>query len=97
MSQSPGPSTQDPSTRKITLEELKTHNTRNDAWIALKGSVYNVTDYANKHPGGYQAIQQGFGIDATKLFNQVHSYVNFEKILAGKKIGVLSPTKNTLE
>ena len=38
--------------RPISAEELKQHNTRADAWMAIRGKVYNVTRYMDFHPGG---------------------------------------------
>lgn len=38
----------------VTMEELSKHNSRNDAWIAIRGVVYNVTRYMDFHPGGKQ-------------------------------------------
>lgn len=33
-------------------DELARHNTREDAWLAIRGKVYNVTRYMDFHPGG---------------------------------------------
>lgn len=38
--------------RKITLEELAQHKTKDSAWLSLNGIVYDVTVYMNYHPGG---------------------------------------------
>ena len=35
----------DPRKTKISLEELGRHNSRTDAWIAIKGKVYDVTNF----------------------------------------------------
>ena len=37
--------------RKITIEELAQHRTPNDAWMASRGKVYDVSNW-NDHPGG---------------------------------------------
>jgi cytochrome b involved in lipid metabolism len=36
---------------KITIEELAKHRTPDDAWIASKGKVYDVSNWYD-HPGG---------------------------------------------
>jgi cytochrome b involved in lipid metabolism len=36
---------------RITPTELAKHNTKEDAWIAIQGKVYNVTAYVSRHPG----------------------------------------------
>ena len=56
------------SNKSYTKEEVKKHNTRDDAWVIYKNKVYNVTDWISKHPGG-DAIMKGIGKDITKLFD----------------------------
>ena len=36
--------------RKITLEELSQHREMNDAWVSMRGKVYDVSGWAD-HPG----------------------------------------------
>jgi cytochrome b involved in lipid metabolism len=50
------------------LTEVALHNTPTDCWMAIDGKVYDVSNYALKHPGG-DTVYQGCGQDATKLFN----------------------------
>uniref|UniRef100_A0A2R5LCN6 Cytochrome b5 reductase 4 n=1 Tax=Ornithodoros turicata TaxID=34597 RepID=A0A2R5LCN6_9ACAR len=77
----------------ITPDELGKHNKREDAWICLKGRVYNVTPYMEFHPGGEDELMRGIGKDATDLFNQVHKWVNFESMLEKCLVGKLvAPT-----
>ena len=33
------------------------------------------------HPGGWDELMKGAGIDATDLFNEVHRWVNYESML----------------
>jgi cytochrome-b5 reductase len=37
--------------------------------------VYNITPYLDFHPGGVDEIMKGAGIDATKLFQEIHAWV----------------------
>lgn len=78
--------------RQITYEELARHNREDDCWTAIEGKVYNVTPYMKYHPGGVEEIMRGAGINATKLFNDVHPWVNLqnmmEKCLLGGLVGV---------
>jgi hypothetical protein len=50
--------------------QLKQHNTADDAWICVRGKVYNITPYLKFHPGGVDQILRGAGKDATKLFGE---------------------------
>ncbi|GFR06921.1 hypothetical protein TNCT_622001, partial [Trichonephila clavata] len=74
---------------QISPRELAKHNTRKDAWISLRGKVYNITHYLDYHPGGEDELMRGTGKDATDLFNQVHRWVNAESMLQKCYIGVL--------
>lgn len=38
--------------RPVTRSELSKHNSRQDAWLAIRGMVYNITRYLDFHPGG---------------------------------------------
>lgn len=60
-----------------------------DAWSAYGGRVYNVTPYVPFHPGGKGELLRGAGKDATKLFGEVHPWVNYETMLAACLVGVL--------
>ena len=60
--------TQVTETKTYSLDEVTKHATQNDCWMAIEGSIYNVTDYITSHPGG-EAILQGCGKDATEMFN----------------------------
>jgi len=53
------------------------------------GRVYNVTEYMEYHPGGWDELIRGAGKDATDLFNEVHRWVNYESMLAACLVGKL--------
>uniref|UniRef100_A0A1A9WWV8 Cytochrome b5 heme-binding domain-containing protein n=1 Tax=Glossina brevipalpis TaxID=37001 RepID=A0A1A9WWV8_9MUSC len=73
----------------ISMEELSKHNSRNDAWIAIRGIVYNVTRYMDFHPGGIDELMRGVGKDSTQLFNEIHAWVNYQQLLNKCCIGPL--------
>ncbi|XP_067126102.1 cytochrome b5 reductase 4 isoform X2 [Centruroides vittatus] len=73
----------------VTPEELAKHNKKDDAWISLKGKVYNITPYMEYHPGGVEELMKGVGKDATDLFNEVHRWVNAESMLQKCLVGKL--------
>lgn len=76
-------------TRDITTAELQAHNKEGDAWMAVRGRVYDVTPYLEYHPGGRKVLEEWAGTDATKVFNQYHAWVNAEYILASCQVGKL--------
>ncbi|XP_011304575.1 cytochrome b5 reductase 4 isoform X2 [Fopius arisanus] len=73
----------------VTLAELAKHNQRNDAWISIRGIVFNVTRYMDFHPGGIPELMKGVGKDATKIFEDVHAWVNYQSILQKCVVGRL--------
>jgi L-lactate dehydrogenase (cytochrome) len=36
----------------ISVEEISKHNSPHDCWIVVDGRVWDITDFAPKHPGG---------------------------------------------
>ena len=56
--------------------ELKKHNKEEDAWIAINGKVYNMTEYLKFHPGGKNVLLSTAGQDGTERFSMLffHSF-----------------------
>jgi cytochrome b involved in lipid metabolism len=50
--------------------------------------VYNMTPYLPYHPGGEPELLRVAGKDGSKLFGEVHPWVNWEGMLEGCLIGV---------
>lgn len=75
-----------------TLEEVEKHIKFNDAWIVVKGYVYDISNFT--HPGG-GIIVQGYGKDATDLFYSPHvKHSSYAKKLLNKfLIGKLEENK----
>jgi len=55
----------------ITWQELSTHNTEKDLWIAVRGKIYDVTNW-HTHPGGRDLLCLNAGRDATQIFESYH-------------------------
>ncbi|WWC88420.1 uncharacterized protein L201_003331 [Kwoniella dendrophila CBS 6074] len=75
--------------QRVTLAELKEHNTPDDAWSAFNGMVYNITPYLPFHPGGEDELMRVAGRDGTKLFMLTHSWVNLDFMMKECLVGVL--------
>lgn len=62
--------------KMFSLDEVKKHNTKKDAWTIIENKVYNISSWIPKHPGG-EIIMKAVGKDATQLFitNGHPSYV----------------------
>jgi cytochrome b involved in lipid metabolism len=74
VSQRPVALMQPPTTTNATysLEEVSTHKTTASCWTVIDGSVYDLTTWINRHPGGPQAIVGLCGIDGSAAYKQQH-------------------------
>lgn len=72
----------------ITEDELEKHVDRGDYWIAIRGYVYDISNYIQTHPGG-SIILEGVGRDATEEFDDHHKWVNAKKLLPKQIVGKL--------
>jgi predicted heme/steroid binding protein len=52
--------------KEYTMEEVATHNKKDDVWVVVKGVVMDCTNFLPDHPGGVQAILNFAGRDATE-------------------------------
>lgn len=77
-------------TTAYTMADVKLHNTQSNCWTVVNGSVYNVTSWISKHPGGSSAIVGMCGVDASAAFSGQHGGQSRPASeLASFKIGVL--------
>ncbi|KIH91055.1 heme steroid-binding protein domain protein [Sporothrix brasiliensis 5110] len=76
---------------RVTPSQLKQMNGRKgrDAWTALGGMVYNISPYLPFHPGGAGELLRCAGKDGNQLFNDIHSWVNYDNMLSACRIGVM--------
>lgn len=56
----------------ISVAEVRSHKFRESAWIVLKGYVYDLTEFIDKHPGGSQSILPALGKDVTMFWSAIH-------------------------
>ncbi|XP_042176532.1 acyl-CoA 6-desaturase isoform X1 [Oncorhynchus tshawytscha] len=77
-----------------TWEEVQKHCHRSDQWLVIDRKVYNITQWAKRHPGGIRVISHFAGEDATDAFSAFHPDANFvRKFLKPLLIGELAPTE----
>ncbi|KAH9831628.1 cytochrome b5 [Rhodofomes roseus] len=76
---------------RVTPSMLKEHRTRDDAWSAFNGKVYNITSYLPYHPGGEKELMRVAGRDGSKLFALTHAWVNLDYMLDTCLVGFLVP------
>lgn len=56
------------SLKEYTLEEVSKHTSESDCWIIFDNTVYNITKFLEKHPGGKNILMKFAGKDGSKAF-----------------------------
>ncbi|CAO2596653.1 Fatty acid desaturase 2-like protein FADS2B [Lemmus lemmus] len=81
-----------------TWQEIQRHNKETDQWLVIDRKVYNVTDWAGKHPGGHRVLNHYAGEDATDAFWAMHLDLSIvRRYLQPLLIGELSPEEPSQE
>uniref|UniRef100_A0A4W3J292 Fatty acid desaturase 2 n=1 Tax=Callorhinchus milii TaxID=7868 RepID=A0A4W3J292_CALMI len=81
-----------------TWEEVQKHSSKADQWLVIDRKVYNITEWANRHPGGHRVISHYAGEEATDAFQSFHPDLNFvRKFLKPLLIGELAPGEPSLD
>jgi len=78
---------------RISWQELAKHNSRSDCWFAVRGVVYNVTDWIDRHPGGADVLVLNAGRDATTLFECYHPFGKSHELLRKYAVATLIDTE----
>lgn len=74
-----------------TSAQVALHATGTSCWTIIDGSVYDLTEWIKKHPGGASAILKLCGRDGTEIFHGQHGTAAAQaNILATYKLGSLS-------
>ncbi|XP_061891394.1 acyl-CoA 6-desaturase isoform X2 [Entelurus aequoreus] len=63
-----------------TWEDVQRHCSRNDQWLVIDQKVYNITKWAERHPGGFRVIHHYAGEDATEAFTAFHPDKKFVQL-----------------
>ena len=75
---------------KLSISEVKKHNSRDDCWSIVSGKVYNLTSFVQQHPGGIELISSICGIDGSAAFSNQHgSSAKPNNVLTGLLLGSL--------
>lgn len=83
--------------REFTWKELSSLNQEDNAHVAVRGKVYDVSTFLNRHPGGKDVLLIGAGSDVTIVFETYHAFSDsvskvMEKYYAGELISDEFPT-----
>lgn len=85
------PTVSQTSLQTFTMDQVATHSTAGDCYTVIEGSVYNLSNFVSKHPGGKEAIMSLCGKDGTVAFSSQHGDDRRPNTtLTSFKIGTLS-------
>jgi cytochrome b involved in lipid metabolism len=77
--------------RAYTMEEVSARKDASDCLTVVRGEVYDVTAFIDKHPGGDKNILKLCGLDGTVAFEKKHGgQEKPENALKGFEVGVLA-------
>jgi cytochrome b involved in lipid metabolism len=59
---------------KLTAQDLSAHNAASDCWVSYQGTVYDLTGFLSRHPGGSETIAPycGTSSEFEAAFGQKH-------------------------
>ncbi|XP_007519623.2 fatty acid desaturase 2-like protein FADS2B isoform X1 [Erinaceus europaeus] len=84
--------------KRFTWQEIHRHNQKEDQWLVIDRKVYNVTDWANRHPGGHRLLNHYAGQDATDVFRAMHDHLDIVQLYQKPLlIGELDPGEPSQE
>mmetsp|Transcript_1164 Transcript_1164/g.1626 ORF Transcript_1164/g.1626 Transcript_1164/m.1626 type:complete len:137 (+) Transcript_1164:77-487(+) len=75
--------------KSYTLDDVKNHNAEKDTWFVVHGKVYDVSQYAKKHPGGVEIMNENAGKDVSDQFEEFFHSQDARTTLKTMEIGVL--------
>lgn len=76
--------------QEFSWEEIEKKTERDCRWLVIEGDVYNITNWAYRHPGGSKVITHYAGQDATDAFKAFHNDLSYvKKFMKAIHIGTL--------
>ena len=80
--------------QQYTWEQVATHNTIDSCWVYSYNTVYDITEWLDRHPGGRDILLMSAGRDVTDLMTSYHPFTDKPAaILAKYAIGQVSTTE----
>ncbi|CAK7213203.1 hypothetical protein SBRCBS47491_001722 [Sporothrix bragantina] len=57
----------------LTVDDIAAHNRLDDLWLVVDNVVYDLTEFADHHPGGTDILLRFAGRDATRVYSRIHA------------------------
>ena len=81
----------------LTMKEVMEHRSKEDLWMIHNDKVFDLTDFAGRHPGGAEVLLQRAGQDISQIMKDAESHEHSQfayKILSKFYIGELIDNNN---
>jgi cytochrome b involved in lipid metabolism len=78
------------SAKRYSAEEVSQHGTINDLWMVIHDKVYDVTSFADEHPGGVDTLLDQAGGDASVEFDAVGHSSAAQRMLEKYLVGTVA-------
>ena len=75
----------------FTHKDLACHSQPGDLWIAIDDKVYDVSEFADEHPGGNEVLLEEARGDATAAFESVGHSDEARRMLKEYYLGDIDP------
>ncbi|KAM9767626.1 fatty acid desaturase 2-like protein FADS2B [Dama dama] len=86
------------SLNRYSWQEIQRHSQETDQWLVINRKVYDVTGWADRHPGGRKVLNHYAGQDATDVFRAMHPDPDIVQLyLKPLLIGELAPEEPNQE
>ncbi|TPX72950.1 hypothetical protein SpCBS45565_g00388 [Spizellomyces sp. 'palustris'] len=79
--------------QEYTIDQVASHNNEESLWIIVDGRVYDLTNFADLHPGGLTVLLEVAGKDATQEFYGLHRQSVLAKFGPKYEIGTIKGVK----
>lgn len=77
--------------QQVTQSQLAENNSPDSCWLQVDSTAYDVTSYANFHPGGSGAIHDQCGKDITSIYASSSQFHTPAALAAAANLGTVIP------
>ncbi|KRX01582.1 Cytochrome b5-like heme/steroid binding domain [Pseudocohnilembus persalinus] len=74
---------------EYTFEEVISHQSKGDIWVVIDRIVYDLSEFANQHPGGKDVLIKTKGTDALKQFQEAKHPESVKKQMKDYQVGII--------
>ncbi|KAJ3015378.1 hypothetical protein HKX48_004646 [Thoreauomyces humboldtii] len=82
--------------KEFTKEDVAKHNTEDSLWVIIDGVVYDLTRFADFHPGGLSVLLDVAGQDATQEFYGLHRQSVLTRLGPKYEVGRIKGVKSKI-